>query len=147
MRPPPGAGWRALVPRAELRLAWVVVGWEGRRDLETALALGLTPIGIGSNALDDSELAPFVDFDLDGVTVITQTEPDLEQIAALRPDLILTRQSNVDDLLDELRPIAPLVAVQGDGPWRTDLEAVAQQLGRAERWSRSTCWLMPTPSC
>lgn len=109
-----------------------VVGWEGRRDLETALALGLSPIAIGSNALDDGELAPFVDFDVEGVAVITQTEPDLEQIAALRPDLILTRGSNIEAFLDELRPLAPLVPVGADGPWRPDLEQVAEALGRTD---------------
>lgn len=117
------------VPRQPAR----VVGWEGRRDLETALAVGLNPIGVGSNALfGDDQLAPFVPFDLDGVTVIEQTEPNLELIASLRPDLILTRRSNIENLLDELRPLAPLVPVEADGPWRSDLERVADALERTD---------------
>jgi len=49
------------------------VGWEGRRDLETALALGLSPIAVGSNAVgEDGKLAPFVPFDLTGVQVTSR---------------------------------------------------------------------------
>jgi iron complex transport system substrate-binding protein len=112
-----------------------VVGWEGRRDLETALALGLSPIAIGSNAFDGGELAPFIDFDPSGVQVIQQTEPNVELIASLRPDLILTRTSNIERLLDEVRPLAPLVGVDPDGPWRTDLEGLAAALNRSDRLS------------
>ncbi len=110
-----------------------VIGLEGRRDFETALALGLSPIAIGSNAIDGGELAPFIDFDLTDVEVIEQTEPNLELILSLRPDLILTRSSNIEGLLDDLRPIAPLIPVAPDGPWRTDLEGVAAALDRTER--------------
>lgn len=71
-----------------------VVGLEGRRDLETAIALGLGIVAVGSNAVyaerGTDELAPFINFDLDSVTVLDQAEVNLEQLAALRPDLILT---------------------------------------------------------
>lgn len=107
-----------------------VIGWEGRRDLETALAIGLKPIAVGSNAVDEGKLAPFIDFDLDGVTIIEQTEPNLELIASLKPDLILTRDSNIERLLEQIRPLAPLIPVKPDGPWRPDLEKVAAVLGR-----------------
>ena len=118
-----------------------VVGLEGRRDLETALALGLRPVGIGSNALYGGDtLAPFVDLPLEGVEVIQQTEPSLEQIAALRPDLVLTRDSNIEELRDELVAIAPVVPVgSGTDPdntgddWRADLQQVAGWLGREDR--------------
>jgi iron complex transport system substrate-binding protein len=111
-----------------------VVGWEGRRDLETAVALDLPVAGVGSNALfGDDEVAPFLDFSLDGVQVIEQTEPNLELIASLRPDLILTRDSNIADLREELAALAPLVPVAADGPWRPDLERVAGWLARQER--------------
>lgn len=118
-----------------------VVGLEGRRDLETALALGLRPVGIGSNALyGGTTPAPWLDLPLDGITVIQQTEPSLEEIAALRPDLVLTRDSNIAELRDELAAIAPLLPV-GSGTdaddtgddWRADLERVAGWLGREDR--------------
>jgi iron complex transport system substrate-binding protein len=118
-----------------------VVGLEGRRDLETCLALGITPVGIGSNALyEDDRPAPFVDLPLEGVTVIQQTEPNLEVIASLRPDLVLTRDSNIEELLDQLVAIAPVLPVgsgvdpnnSGDD-WRADLQRVAGWLGREDR--------------
>jgi iron complex transport system substrate-binding protein len=107
-----------------------VIGWEGRRDLETALAVGLKPIAIGSNAVYEGKLAPYLDFDLDGVTIIEQTEPNLELIASLKPDLILTRDSNIEALHAQIRTLAPLVPVKPDGPWRADLEQAAAALGR-----------------
>ena len=118
-----------------------VVGIEGRRDLETALALGLRPVGIGSNALYGGDTpAPWLDLPLDGVTMIQQTEPSLEQIAALRPDLVLTRDLNIEELRDELVAIAPVLPVgSGTDPddtgedWRTDLQRVAGWLGREDR--------------
>jgi iron complex transport system substrate-binding protein len=118
-----------------------VVGIEGRRDLETALALGIVPVAIGSNALYGGDTpAPFIDLSLDGIEVVQQTEPSLEQIAALRPDLILTRDSNIEELRDELVAIAPVVPVgSGTDPdntgddWRADLQRVAGWLGREDR--------------
>ena len=118
-----------------------VVGLEGRRDLETALALGLRPVAIGSNALYGGEaLAPWLDLPLDGVAVVQQTEPSLEQIAALRPDLVLTRDSNIEELRDELVALAPVLPVgSGTDPddsgddWRADLRRVAGWLGREDR--------------
>ncbi len=121
-----------------------VVGIEGRRDLETCLALGTAPVAIGSNALYGGDtVAPFLDFPLDGVTVIQQTEPNLELIASLRPDLILTRDSNIEELRDQLVAIAPVLPVgSGVDPdntaddWRADLQRVAGWLGREDRFGR-----------
>jgi iron complex transport system substrate-binding protein len=113
-----------------------VVGLEGRRDFETAIALGLGIVGVGSNALfADDQIAPFIDFDISRVEIIEQTEPDLERIAALRPDLILTRASNIEELRDPLARLAPLVPVDDDGVirWRPDLEQTARTLGRTDR--------------
>lgn len=113
-----------------------VVGLEGRRDFETAIALGLGIVGVGSNAISgDDEIAPFIDFDISRVEIIEQTEPDLERIASLRPDLILTRASNIEELRDPLAALAPLVPVDTDGVirWRPDLEQTAATLGRTDR--------------
>lgn len=112
-----------------------VIGLEGRRDLETAVALGLGIAAVGSNAVIDGEQASFVPFDVASVPMIEQTEPNLEQIAGLRPDLVLTRGSNITELRDELATLAPLVPVDADGEitWRPDLEQVAATLGREDR--------------
>lgn len=115
-----------------------VVGLEGRRDLEVSLALRLGIVGIGSNALTGGQLAPFIDLDPTGIEVIEQAAPNLETITALRPDLILTRDSNIEQLRDKLAVLAPLVPV-GGGPdgntWRAELEQVATDLRRIEQVS------------
>lgn len=69
--------------------------FEGRRDLEVALALGLSPIAIGQNALRDGKVAPFIDFDPTGLDVVNPNEPNLEQILRIRPDLIMGRAAQL----------------------------------------------------
>ncbi|MGH3753281.1 MAG: hypothetical protein ACRDRP_11390 [Pseudonocardiaceae bacterium] len=88
-----------------------MLGLEGRRDLETAVALGLGIAAVGENAIIDGQYAPF---DPAGVEVIDQNAPNLEQIAALRPDLILTRGSNIERLRDELADAILRVLVATD---------------------------------
>lgn len=122
-----------------------VVGIEGRRDLETCLALGIRPVAVGSNAVYGTDsVAPFLDFSLEGVTVIQQTEPSLEVIASLRPDLIVTRDVNIEELRDQLLAIAPVLPVgSGVAPdnsaddWRADLQRVAGWLRRDDRLGAS----------
>lgn len=102
---------------------------EGRRDLETALALGWIPIAVGENGLDsEGQVAPFLDFDMTGRDVVSPSEPNLEAIAALDPDVIIGRQNNLDDFADELSQIAPLVPIDTDLPWRESLEQVGALL-------------------
>lgn len=118
-----------------------VVGLEGRRDFETAIALGLGIVGAGSNAVLEGTTtpAPFIDFDISQVTIVKQTEPNLELIASLRPDLILTRDSNIERLLAELKGIAPLLPVGGSDstdPWRPELERIGSDLRRQEQLAK-----------
>lgn len=97
-------------------------------SLETMLALGLTPI-----ASIDGSLEPYrglVELDLSAIVNIGfAAEPDLEQIAALQPDLILgegTPGEGIEAIYDPLSQIAPTVAFIG-GP----------EAGFAQRWKRT----------
>lgn len=105
-----------------------VVVLEGRRDLETALALGLPLVGAPSASPDEpfpAHLAGMVD----GVEpLFARGEPNLEAIANTTPDLIISRTSNAEEIFAELSAIAPVLPVAGDGPWRNDLRFVADAL-------------------
>ncbi|GAB3597564.1 ABC transporter substrate-binding protein [Microbacterium tumbae] len=100
-------------------------------ELDTAVALGITPVGaaVASNVagipayLDASGVEP----------VGTVPEPDLEAIAALKPDLILGTEARHSELYDQLNSIAPTVfiATQAD-PWRDNAALIGQALGRED---------------
>jgi iron complex transport system substrate-binding protein len=116
----------------------VAMGWG---DAETALALGVQPVGA----------ADWLDFGGEGVgpwaagrytappAIIGTLEPSYEQIAALRPDLILdTKSSGDQQRYDLLSRIAPTIALPpGADNYKTALTdqvtMVAAALGFPER--------------
>ncbi|WP_029434150.1 iron-siderophore ABC transporter substrate-binding protein [Blastococcus sp. URHD0036] len=113
----------------------VALGWS---DAETALALGVQPVGASDwLAVGGDGLGEWVEESYDEAPEIIETlEPDLEAIAALEPDLILdTRSSATQERYDSLSQIAPTVGQpEGVGPyqtsWQQQLELVGQALGR-----------------
>ncbi|KQU61072.1 iron ABC transporter substrate-binding protein [Rhodococcus sp. Leaf278] len=116
----------------------VALGWS---DAETALALGVQPVGasdwlgVGGNGL-----GPWVDESYDTDPAIVGTfDVDLESVAALAPDLILwTRSTNDKAVYDDLSDIAPTVAappgtdVAYGTTWDGQTEIVAQALGKID---------------
>ncbi len=120
-----GLGTSEVPPASEVQAVVVI---EGRRDLETALALDLPIVGAPAASPDAPFPAHLTDR-LEGVdTLFARGELNLEAVAAATPDLILSRESNAADVYGELSAIAPVLPVQGDGPWRDDLRFVADAL-------------------
>ncbi|MGY2001356.1 iron-siderophore ABC transporter substrate-binding protein [Blastococcus sp. SYSU DS1024] len=116
----------------------VALGWS---DAETALALGVEPVGatdwlaVGG----DDGLGDWVEQGYEEPPVLIGTlEPSYEQIAALQPDLILdTRSSGEQERYDLLSDIAPTIGQpEGVGPyqttWQQQLEMIGQALGKRE---------------
>ncbi|WP_256989366.1 ABC transporter substrate-binding protein [Rhodococcus sp. 05-2254-6] len=117
----------------------VALGWS---DAETALALGVQPVGasdwlgVGGNGL-----GPWVDesYDTDP-TIVGTFDVNMESVAALEPDLILwTRSTNDKAVYDDLSDIAPTVAappgtdVAYGTTWDGQTEIVAQALGKVDQ--------------
>ncbi|GGY99676.1 iron-siderophore ABC transporter substrate-binding protein [Streptomyces poonensis] len=115
----------------------VALGWG---DAETALALGVQPVGqsdwlafggdgVGPWAKDLYDKSP---------EKIGTLEPEYEKIAALKPDLILDVKSSGDQTrYDTLSKIAPTVGVPEGGDqyktgWKKQTTMVAQALGLAD---------------
>lgn len=116
----------------------VALGWG---DAETALALGIQPVGASD----------WLEFGGDGVgpwlkgaydespTMISTMEPELEQIAALEPDLILdVNSSGEQKRYDALSKIAPVVGVppgatEYSAAWRQQLTTIATALDKKEK--------------
>lgn len=102
----------ACVPENVERV--VALEWTYAEDL---LALGVQPVGVadieGYNAWVDIP----VELDDDVVDVGTRQEPNLERIAELDPDLILTASFRAANNFEELNAIAPTIAFD---PYPTD---------------------------
>ncbi len=101
-------------------------------QLDTAVALGTTPVGaaVASNV---TGVPPTWGWGRRGA-VGTVPEPDLEAIAALRPDLVLGTQTRHGQLYDALSRIAPTVfmASQSD-PWQDNVRLVGEALGKSDQ--------------
>lgn len=100
-------------------------------ELDTAVALGVTPVG----AAVASNVAGIPSYlGVEGVEPVgTVPEPDLEAIAALKPDLILGTEARHSGLYEQLAAIAPTVfiATHAD-PWRENALLIGEALDREE---------------
>ncbi|MFD7828731.1 ABC transporter substrate-binding protein [Kitasatospora sp. NPDC059803] len=100
--------------------------------LDSVVTLGLTPVG----ATTVTEGAPFPAYlpaeRLAATKAVgTIGQPNLEAIAALRPDLILSNQVRDDKRYDELAKIAPTVLSKTTGPtWKENVRLHAEAMGR-----------------
>ncbi len=115
----------------------VALGWG---DAETALALGVQPVGASDwLAFGGEGVGPWSEGRYDEAPEIIETlEPSLEAIAALEPDLILdTKSDGTQERYDLLSQIAPTIG-QPEGveayqtSWDQQLELVGQALGRPD---------------
>ncbi|MFW3172148.1 iron-siderophore ABC transporter substrate-binding protein [Geodermatophilus sp. CPCC 206100] len=115
----------------------VALGWS---DAETALALGVQPVGASDwLGFGGEGVGPWAEGRYDEAPEIIETlEPSLEAIAALQPDLILdTRSAGTQERYDALSGIAPTIgppegAANYLTTWQEQLELVGEALGRSE---------------
>lgn len=114
----------------------VAIGWS---DQDTAIALGVKPVGVVRTVDTPSGVGPWAAPGLGGAkpTVLQVTDGiPFEKVAALRPDLILAIQSGIDrDDYDKLSRIAPTVGyAAGRGkyltPWPEQTELIGRALGQ-----------------
>ena len=108
------------------------------------LSLGMCPIGSTTASGAEGPIPQYLkDAYPDQASAIetitkvgSRTEPDIEAIGALKPDLILTNIAGKDDadtLYKNFSAIAPTVVMRGTGQfWKTDLLLLADALGKRE---------------
>lgn len=116
----------------------VALGWG---DAETALALGVQPVGQSDwLAFGGDGTGPWAKgLYKKSPKKIGTLEPEYEKIAALKPDLILdTKSSGSQERYDTLKKIAPTVGVPKGGDqykvsWEKQTRMVAQALGREDK--------------
>lgn len=121
------------IPAAPLRVVVIATG-----QTDAVLTLGIVPVGAAYG--DDADLVPRYVRDafpqhaaqLAAVAPVgSRQSPNLEAIAALRPDLVLANAAASQDAYPALSAIAPTVLVQGTGVnWKQDFLLLADALGR-----------------
>lgn len=95
------------------------------------LALGITPAGsvVGGDVKD---FLPHVADRLQGVAKLgVATDPDMESVLALKPDVIYLDEAYSGDDLDKFEKIAPTISIDLDnGTWRDHLNRIAKHVGK-----------------
>ncbi len=102
-------------------------------ELDGAMSLGVTPVG-SVEAVEELGLPSYLE-DTGGIeNVGTIEEPNLEKIATLKPDLILSSKLRHEQIYDQLSRIAPTVFTETTGvTWKENFEKHAEAMNRARQ--------------
>lgn len=106
-------------------------------ELDSALALGVKPVGAVS-ALQGGSFPSYLSDKTDGITNVgTIQQPNLEAIAALKPDLILSSKLRHEAIYPQLSQIAPTVFTEAVGvTWKENFKIHAEALGKSAEADR-----------
>ncbi|MEV7010643.1 iron-siderophore ABC transporter substrate-binding protein [Streptosporangium sp. NPDC051022] len=101
---------------------------------DAALACGVVPVGMPKAAGHPGEIEPWVAAKLQGrtPTLLEANTVDVEQILALKPDLILAgMHRGIPDDFAKLSPIAPVISYEGEAPFQDTWQQQTTLIGRA----------------
>lgn len=98
---------------------------------EALLGLGIKPVGAVKSWTGD----PWYDHikaDMEGVTVVgDESQPNMELIASLKPDLIIGNKLRQEKVYDQLNAIAPTIFSETlRGEWQANFKLYAEALGK-----------------
>ncbi|GIP23769.1 ABC transporter substrate-binding protein [Paenibacillus sp. J22TS3] len=101
---------------------------------EALLALGVKPVG----AVKSWTGNPWYDHikaDMEGVTEVgEESQPNMELIAGLQPDLIIGNKMRQEKVYDQLKAIAPTVMAEDlRGDWKKNFKLYAEALGQTAK--------------
>jgi len=102
--------------------------------LDACFALGVTPVG-ATTGVAGAPWPAYLGPGTEGIVSVGDiAEPDIEQIAALEPDLIISLQFRHEEIYDQLSGIAPTVLSPHDSEhWREGFLVFADALNRNEQ--------------
>ncbi|MEH7344158.1 iron-siderophore ABC transporter substrate-binding protein [Bacillus sp. JJ1532] len=100
---------------------------------EALLSMGVTPIGAVQSWTGDPWYPHIADKMADVKVVGTESEVNVEAIAALKPDLIIGNKMRQEKIYDQLNAIAPTVFAETlRGNWQENFKLYAQALNKEE---------------
>jgi iron complex transport system substrate-binding protein len=106
-------------------------------ELDSAVALGLKPVGAVEAIAGEGLPAYLGDAVRDIKLVGTIEQPNVEAIAALRPDLILSSKVRHEAIYDQLARVAPTVFSEEVGvTWKENFALHARALGLSDQGRR-----------
>ncbi|MFM9271574.1 ABC transporter substrate-binding protein [Halomonas elongata] len=109
----------------------IVTLYQGATD--SAVALGITPVGVVDSWLE-KPMYRYLRDALDGVEHVgLETQPNLEKVAWLDPDLIVATRFRHERVRPLLERIAPTVATDSVFDFKATLSLVAEATGRESR--------------
>jgi iron complex transport system substrate-binding protein len=101
---------------------------------EALLALDVQPVGAVQSWLGDPWYEHISDEMGDAQVVGTESEVNLEAVAALQPDLIIGNKLRQEKIYDQLNDIAPTVFSETlKGDWKENFEFYAKALNKEEK--------------
>ncbi|MFF9784799.1 ABC transporter substrate-binding protein [Streptomyces nigrescens] len=101
-------------------------------ELDDVTMLGIKPVGaVSPHMKNDGGFPAYLKGKIGGVKDVGPLlEPNLEKIAMLKPDLILSSKVRHEKIYDKLNAIAPTVFTETTGgPWKANLKVHAKALG------------------
>ncbi|TCP55776.1 iron complex transport system substrate-binding protein [Tumebacillus sp. BK434] len=98
---------------------------------EALLAMGVKPVGAVKSWTGDPWYA-HIKSEMEGVQVVgDESQPNLEAIAALKPDLIIGNKMRQEKVYEQLKAIAPTVMSEDlRGNWRKNFTLYAEALNK-----------------
>lgn len=101
--------------------------------VEALLAMDVTPVGAVEAFTGDQWYEHTADQLIDTQSVGTESEPSLEAIAALEPDLIIGNKMRQEQVYDQLSQIAPTVFAESlRGDWQENFELYSKAINKEE---------------
>ncbi|QBP39917.1 ABC transporter substrate-binding protein [Paenisporosarcina antarctica] len=101
--------------------------------VEAVLAMGVTPVGAVEAFTGDTWYKHTADQLKDTKTVGNESEPSLEAIAALKPDLIIGNKMRQEKIYDQLSKIAPTVFAETlRGDWQENFSLYSKAINKED---------------
>ncbi|MFP7285735.1 iron-siderophore ABC transporter substrate-binding protein [Shouchella clausii] len=109
----------------------VVTLFQGATD--TAVALDLKPVGVVESWVEQP-IYEYLRPELEGVEMVgSELQPNLEEIAALEPDLIVATKSRHEQIYGQLQEIAPTIMIDPSNDFKYTLSLMGEATDLTER--------------
>lgn len=104
---------------------------------EALLSMGVTPVGAVQSWTGDPWYEHIADDMKDVQVVGTESEVNVEAIAALQPDLIIGNKMRQEKIYDQLSDIAPTIFAETlRGDWKENFELYSKAINKEEEGSK-----------